>query len=202
MPRPFADRWRLCFGDQMPKRALVNRLACGESRGTRHRRTQSSGSVIMTKRQDLTGRVFGRWLVEGPGPLSKHQAMTWMCLCKCGTRRAVLAYQLFQNKSLSCGCHMSDMCSVRTIKDETGNIYGYWTVLQFCHVENRTARWLCECGCGTRRIVSGVSLRRGESNSCGHCSWRGRGRRKAEATASSATPPSDPLWAMDKNEGD
>ena len=43
--------------------------------------------------------------------------------------------------------------------DETGNIYGYWTVLKSVKKDNKTF-WLCECECGTQRLISGGDLRR------------------------------------------
>ena len=50
--------------------------------------------------------------------------------------------------------------------DETGNIYGYWTVLKSVKKDNKTF-WLCECECGTQRLISGGDLRRGHTKSCG-----------------------------------
>lgn len=54
------------------------------------------------------------------------------------------------------------------LKDETGNRYGRWTVLE--RVENskgNQARWLCHCDCGNEGVVAGSFLRRGDSKSCG-----------------------------------
>ena len=54
------------------------------------------------------------------------------------------------------------------VKDETGNIYGYLTVLK--RVENDKdgrARWLCKCKCGNEVVVLGKHLRSGNTKSCG-----------------------------------
>ena len=52
--------------------------------------------------------------------------------------------------------------------DLTGQKFGCWTVLS--RAKNSLqghSRWLCECDCGTQRVVLGNSLRRGESTNCG-----------------------------------
>ena len=52
--------------------------------------------------------------------------------------------------------------------DMTGQKYGEWTVIERDMSKlGKTAYWICECSCGTRRSVSGPSLRRGLSQSCG-----------------------------------
>lgn len=55
----------------------------------------------------------------------------------------------------------------RTI-DETGNIYGYLTVIKRAKNDNRNrAQWLCKCKCGNEITVQGVYLRNGHTKSCG-----------------------------------
>ena len=56
---------------------------------------------------------------------------------------------------------------MRTI-DETGNRYGRLTVV--CRAGSNKkgiAKWLCECDCGSKTVVLGTKLRRGETKSCG-----------------------------------
>lgn len=58
--------------------------------------------------------------------------------------------------------------------DETGNQYGRWTVISRAENNHKNqAQWLCRCGCGTERVVSGINLRAGLSQSCG-CLQRDR----------------------------
>lgn len=54
-------------------------------------------------------------------------------------------------------------------KDETGHVYGKWTVLRKADQRNSCGEicWICQCECGTIRSVSGKVLRRGKSKSCG-----------------------------------
>ena len=52
--------------------------------------------------------------------------------------------------------------------DLNGKKFGRWTVLELAHRDNsRTYCWLCECICGTKRVVKGTPLRNGTSQSCG-----------------------------------
>lgn len=53
--------------------------------------------------------------------------------------------------------------------DLTGQRFGMWTVLEETpeRDSSRNIMWKCKCDCGTIRNVSGHSLRRGKSTSCG-----------------------------------
>ena len=57
---------------------------------------------------------------------------------------------------------------MRPAIDETGNVYGEWTVLR--RAEGGTnAKWVCRCSCGRQGLVAGSTLRTGKSRSCGKC---------------------------------
>lgn len=49
--------------------------------------------------------------------------------------------------------------------------FGRWTVINFYDVKQGNSRWVCKCDCGSIKIVSLCSLRKGESKSCG-CLWQ------------------------------
>jgi hypothetical protein len=54
------------------------------------------------------------------------------------------------------------------IIDETGKRYTHLRVIR--RLENtpqNQACWLCECDCGNKKEITGVSLRRGNQKSCG-----------------------------------
>ena len=53
--------------------------------------------------------------------------------------------------------------------DMTGKVFGKWTVLSFSHLIRADKYWNCLCECGRSKPVSGSSLRRGSSLSCGEC---------------------------------
>lgn len=52
--------------------------------------------------------------------------------------------------------------------DRTGHIYNRLTVVERAtNTKRGQAQWLCKCVCGNEVIVDGVSLRRGNTKSCG-----------------------------------
>ena len=53
------------------------------------------------------------------------------------------------------------------IIDETGNIYGYLTVIERAPNKDNRAAWKCKCKCGNECIVVGKYLRNGSTKSCG-----------------------------------
>ena len=62
---------------------------------------------------DLTGKRFGRWLVESfvgtrkkPG---SYQCTLWQCVCDCGTQKIVAGYSMVSGDSQSCGCHAREV---------------------------------------------------------------------------------------------
>jgi hypothetical protein len=71
--------------------------------------------------------------------------------------------------------------------DLTGKKFGKWTVSRHSHVTKKANgstvhHWLCKCECGSERTVTGDSLNKGNSKSCGcinrqlgrnHPSWQG-----------------------------
>jgi hypothetical protein len=58
--------------------------------------------------------------------------------------------------------------SAYNFKDETGNIYGYLTVLSRAeNTREGRAQWLCQCKCGKTCIILGKHLRSGNTKSCG-----------------------------------
>ena len=57
----------------------------------------------MSTFDDITGQRFGRWLVLGRAP-NRKRTTRWFCLCDCGIQRAVVATNLRNGTSRSCGC--------------------------------------------------------------------------------------------------
>lgn len=53
------------------------------------------------------------------------------------------------------------------IEDLTGNVYGRLTVLGFGGVINYDRYWVCQCSCGTKRIIKEYSIISGITVSCG-----------------------------------
>lgn len=61
----------------------------------------------MSKRTDLTGDTYGKWVVCGFSHSKEYASRTiphWLCECNCGTIRAVSGVNLTTGISTSCGC--------------------------------------------------------------------------------------------------
>lgn len=85
-------------------------LSCGTIRSVRQdnlgRKCKKCGYKNINRKtyDDLTGRVFGNWLVLKQGEKSNY----WLCQCqKCGSQREVFRGNLTQGSSQSCGCMKS-----------------------------------------------------------------------------------------------
>jgi hypothetical protein len=66
------------------------------------------------RRIDLTGKRFGRWLVEGFSHAHPKNGAYWNCLCDCGTRKAIVASNLRKKcGSKSCGCLSDELKRAR-----------------------------------------------------------------------------------------
>lgn len=52
-------------------------------------------------------------------------------------------------------------------KDLTGQRFGRLTVLEFVPTEGRISYWKCKCDCGNETVVQAMSLKSGNTRSCG-----------------------------------
>lgn len=82
----------------------------------------------MSKFIDLTGKVFGRLRVLERDKGANSKQVTWMCICDCGQKTAVLGYHLRSGHTQSCGCLCKERIS--EIKKTHGlrksPIYAVW----------------------------------------------------------------------------
>lgn len=62
---------------------------------------------------NLTGRRFGKLLVNEYLGLTPRQQAVWRALCDCGGVVVVRAYELVRGDTKSCGCLMADVLRVR-----------------------------------------------------------------------------------------
>ena len=125
-------------------------LRNGESQSCGHAREDQISATL--------GKKFGEWKV-----LSHASGGRWLCECSCGTQRELGGYALRQGTTKSCG-H-----STTGLKDLTGEQFGEWRVLSRALEESNTSStpWLCECSCGTQKVISSYALRTEGSKSCG-----------------------------------
>ena len=85
-------------------------------------------------KEDLTGQMFGRWLVLEQAEdyvikSGKHYAQ-WLCECQCEkkTRRIVTHNQLKQGRSQSCGCLQKERTRERSKKYNTYDLTGEYGI--------------------------------------------------------------------------
>lgn len=56
------------------------------------------------KLRDLTGQRFGRLTVVERGENTKTRLVQWLCVCDCGSRKAIRSHNLCGGSTRSCGC--------------------------------------------------------------------------------------------------
>lgn len=120
---------------------------------------------------NLTGQRFGHLLVTRAGEKKNGKKM-WYCDCDCGERDILVQQNnLRSGNSKSCGCASKDNIKKSLRKDLTGQMIGFWQVIQ-PDEENSTngTYWFCKCTlCGDPTIhsISAANLLSGKTQSCG-----------------------------------
>lgn len=136
---------------------------------------------IKTSKDVVVGAKFNRWTVLeidviNPESKAKKPPKMALCQCECGTQRYKEYRDLYQNRSLSCGCLRAEQITEKNCSKgeiEIGTKFGYLTMIQDLGYRqqksrNRRARWsLCKCVCGKEIEVSNNNLRSGSTKSCG-----------------------------------
>ena len=122
----------------------------------------------MSKTENFTGLKFGKLTVTGRGDdyisPSGSRLLRWKCKCECGNTINVTTSQLKRGQA-SCGC-------ISKREELTGRIFGKLTVI--CPADDyvspkgfHMAKWHCKCECGREIDVLGMSLKNGDTKSCG-----------------------------------
>ncbi len=143
----------------------------------------------------MAGHRFGRWLV-----MSYAGDRKWNCRCDCGNEAVVIGANLRNGRSESCGCLLREKLKEarpETVIDETGNKYGYLTVLRRADGSpSDGVFWVCECKCGNTTKVRARLLRRGHTTSCG-CRKKETSAATLSRVASAQTGGNHPRWKGD-----
>lgn len=74
----------------------------------------------MSKKHDLSGRIFGFWSVKNESKTNKHRRKLWLCECRCGLIKFVCSGDLLSGRSKSCG-----KCGLTKGKEKSYNWSGY-----------------------------------------------------------------------------
>lgn len=117
--------------------------------------------------EDLTGRTFG-FLTVIERDMTKRKT-TWVCECQCGKRVSVLASNLKNGNSKSCGCQQRKNLSERSRKDLSGQTFGQLHVDAFVRTDkNGHSIFQCTClRCGKKFETLGTSIIERRTVSCG-----------------------------------
>ena len=123
----------------------------------------------MPKGKDLTGQKFGRLtVIEKTDKRDSSRCIIWRCKCDCGKETLVSSSSLTRGHTKSCGCYNRDISSLKNTKDLLGQRFGRLTVIEKTNQrDGRAVQWKCKCDCGNIVIVTGSSLTRGNTQSCG-----------------------------------
>ena len=122
-------------------------------------------------RNDLTGKQFGKWTVLKVLPERKNKLVIYECQCECGIVKEVMAQNLVNGSSKSCGCVKypkgSNSNNQKPIFDLKGQKFGRLTILERAPNIGKATAWKCQCDCGNIKIVRTYTLRSGQTKSCG-----------------------------------
>ena len=66
------------------------------------------------KSQDLTGLPFGYYTAIRQDGCNSKGVPYWLCRCRCGNEKRVLAYSLLSGHTKSCGCMKRELCRERS----------------------------------------------------------------------------------------
>jgi hypothetical protein len=122
---------------------------------------------IAHNRLNLVGKKFGRLTAIRDSENNNEQS-SWVCLCDCGKEIVTVGWYLTSGHKQSCGCLQKEMTSKATSKNLLGNTFGRLTVLERYGINKwGSILWKCKCSCGNIVNVTGSSLIRGSTKSCG-----------------------------------
>lgn len=95
----------------------------------------------MTKREDLTGRRFGRLTVVEFYGNDRNGRTQWLCECDCGNMKIVRSFDLKGGKVVSCGCYWKERLVECNTKHNMCNThsklyYEHYNMIKRCYDKN------------------------------------------------------------------
>ena len=126
------------------------------------------------RRMDLTGHTYHRLTVVD----FDESRNKWRCRCECGKEHYATANALRMGGVKSCGCAKRGLWKNRPHPmlgsthprrmDLVGERFERLTVIAYDHTDDdKRSMWRAKCDCGVEVVVSGHSLARGNTRSCG-----------------------------------
>lgn len=114
----------------------------------------------MGKAVDISGQKFGELTAIEPTDKRVDGKIVWRCVCSCGKDVFATARDLRSGNTKSCGCSR--------VKNLVGQRFGRLVVLSRAPKSYRgSVVWHCRCDCGKETDVPSISLRSGNTKSCG-----------------------------------
>ena len=131
------------------------------------------------------GIRFGRLVVVGHADIDGPGRARWECKCDCGKTKQILACNVKNGKSRSCGCQKGR----HRLPVPIGERFGLLTVVAAAphHGVQRASMWECRCECGQSFTTRASSIKGGHTQSCG-CLARENARAKCEAMRAKRWP--------------
>ena len=117
----------------------------------------------MGRLNNLTGMRFGRLVVLHRARNNGKSTM-WLCKCDCGNEKAIHASSLIKGATKSCGCYQK-----KHREDLTGRRYGRLVALYRDMDSGSKNKWVCQCDCGNKHVVSYYDLTRKDSRGSRSC---------------------------------
>lgn len=148
-------------------------LVCGDIREGDLSRAKRFSCKELKKRQKIqsfVGNEFGDLVVESFAYV-KDDKNYWNCRCGCGNVTCVTTDKLVNGNTKSCGCKRIKYGREHNrFRDITGQTFGNLTAIE--HVDGK---WLFQCNCGNKKIISLNDVVSGRTQSCG-CLRHRRGK--------------------------
>src|ERR1035437_958650 len=98
--------------------------------------------------KQLTGQKFGYLLAKeyvGQHQYKHSKSHMYLCICICGKQVTVIANNLVQGNSTSCGCRSGETKHIKL----AGKTFGYWSIVSMAERDYLgRIQYLCKCKCG------------------------------------------------------
>lgn len=150
------------------KSVAGNNLKNGNVQSCGCLRKQKAKQMGLSQKQNLIGQKFEYLTVIEETNLRQGSNVIWKCKCQCGNITYVAASDLKRGSTKSCGCMKSSLNSKAHQIDMINKKFGNLVVLKEAGLDpDGSYNYLCKCNCGNKKIINGVSLRKGITTSCG-----------------------------------
>lgn len=127
-------------------------------------RNKSCGCTSPGRRSDITGQRVGMLVAVKTTGESKRGSILWEFICDCGGSKQLTVSQFKSAHTTSCGCQQYKGSPIDLRNKRFGRLVAIEPVGQ-----NKAKQyiWKCLCDCGMYHNVTGTSLIRGKTSSCG-----------------------------------